>query len=111
MNFINLITAFIIISIFLFGFSQILLPSYKLWENAISIYKTAKTIYFISESFKNECKKQKINIENWNRIISTSKELESYTINEIIKDEKLFALRANFIISGEQIEVLGGVSQ
>ena len=110
MNFINLITAFVILGVFLFGFSQILLPAYRHWETAFDKYKTAKTIYFVSESFKNECAKTNRNLENWGSIVSSAKELESYTISELRKDDKLYALRAIFIIAGEHIEVLGGVS-
>ena len=107
MSIIDIITAFIIISVFLFGFSQALLPAYMLWENVIIEYRTAKTIYFISESFKNECIKPNRNMENWRKLVSSAKELDSYTISELRKNDELWALKAVFIISGERVEVLG----
>ena len=109
MNFTNLISALIVISIFLFGFSQIMLPAYNLWENSISGYRTTKAIHFLSESFKNECEKSNRNMENWSRSISSVKELDSYIISELWKEEELWALKAIFVISGEQIEVLGSI--
>ena len=110
MNFISLITAFIILGVFLFGFSQLLLPAQSLWEAALEKYRTAKTIYFISESFKNECIKPDKNMDNWAKLVSSAKELDSYTISEIRKNDVLWGFKAILIISGEHIEVLGAIS-
>ena len=110
MNFINLITALIILGIFLSGFSHLIIPAQKLWERAFNNYSTAKTIYFVSETFKAECAKANMDLDSWGKLISSAKELDSYTISELKKDDKLWALRAIFIISGDSIEVLGLVS-
>ena len=110
MNIINLLTSIIIISVFLLSFSQILLPAQKHLEAAFEKYKTAKTIYFIYKSFENECAKPNRNLDNWGKLVSSAKELESYTISELLKDDEIWALKGMFIISGENIEVLGVVS-
>ena len=110
MNFINLTIAIIIMSIFLSGFSQIIMPAQRHWETVFNKYKTAKTIYFVSESFKKECAKPDRNLDKWKELVSSAKELESYTISELRKNEEIWALKAIFIVSGINIEVLGVIS-
>ena len=111
MTFIEVIAAVVITSIFLFGFSRVFLPAYKAWEEAAAEYNTAKTIYFISESFKNECSKPDRNIEQWKNAVAASKELESCEITELKKDSEIYALKAVCIVSGERLEIIGLCAQ
>jgi len=107
MTLIDVICAVAILSLFFFGFSQVFLPVHKAWNNAISDYRTVKTINFVAESFKNECTKRNRNMENWERQVLTAKELESIEISEIRKDMALCALKLICVISGIRIEVIG----
>jgi hypothetical protein len=107
MTFIEILTALVIIMLFLFGFSQAFLPVYYAWGRALEEYKAANTIQFISESFKKECAKPDRNIGNWENSITVAKELESYVIDELWQGDVLRALRLTCIISGERIEVIG----
>jgi len=107
MTFAEVITSFIILSLFFIGFSQIILPAYEAWNDATNDLKIAKTIYFISESFKKECAKPDRNIDNWKKNVSIAKELEEYEIIELIQDDVLRALKMVCIISGERIEIIG----
>ena len=109
MNFINAITALSILSFFFSGFSQAILPAYAAWNIAIAEYKTAKTIHFVAESFRRECEKPDRNIENWKKHVSIAKELESYEISELRKNNVLRALKLVSIIGGERIEIIGAV--
>ena len=111
MTFIDAISAPIILSLFLAGFSQISLPAYKAWDRAMAEYKTAKTIYFIAESFRKECAKPDRNIESWEKAIAAAKELESFEISEIRQDDVLRALKAVCVISGERLEIIGVCKQ
>jgi hypothetical protein len=107
MTFIDVLTALVIITFFLFGFSQAFLPVYYAWGRALEDYKTANSIQFVSESFKNECARSGRNIKNWENSVAVTKELESYDIEEIRQGGTLRALRLTCIISGEHIEVIG----
>jgi hypothetical protein len=107
MTFGEVITALLILSFFFVGFSQVFLPANAAWHNAMFDFKTAKTIHFISESFKNECIKPDRNIDNWKKAVSATRELEDCVITEIKQDEILRALKAVCIISGERIEIIG----
>jgi Tfp pilus assembly protein PilV len=107
MTLIETLIALIIIGFFLFGFSQVFLPSYYAWGRAMNTYQTAHTIDFIAKSFKIECAKKDRNMENWKRTVSTAKELEHYEITEYWQDGVLRALKASCIISGEVIEIIG----
>ena len=107
MNLISVVTALVILSLFLFGFSQIFLPAFNEWRKAASEYYAAHTIYFIAESFKTECAKPYRNMEKWKETISAAKELESCEITELMKDDELYALKAACIIAGEAIEIIG----
>jgi hypothetical protein len=107
MTFIESLTALILISFFLVGFSQAFMPAYNAWNRAIITYQTAHTIEFIAKSFKAECVKPDRNIENWKKTVSTARALEHYEITEYWQDGILRALKASCIISGEVIEVIG----
>jgi len=107
MTLIDVITALLVMGIFLFGFSQAFLPVYTAWNNVMEEYNAAKTIHFIFESFKNECAKQNRDMEKWKWLVSSAKELESCEITEIKKEDCLFALRAMCVIAGEQLEIIG----
>ena len=107
MTLIDVITALVILTFFFFGFSQAFLPAYNAWTIAAKEYGTAKTIYFVSESFKQECAKPDRNMENWEKAVSVAKELESYQITELMKDDVLFALKLICTISGENLEIIG----
>ena len=107
MTFIDAITALLILSFFLFGFSDAFLPAYKAWHAAMAEYRTAQTIHFVAGSFRNECAKPDRNIENWKKATAAAKELESCEISEIVQGDVLRALKAVCIISGERLEIIG----
>ena len=107
MTFIDAVVAILIISVFLFGFSDAFLPVYKAWNSATAEYNTARTIHFIAQSFRDECKKPDRNIDRWKKAVSTAKELESYEISELRKGDEPYALKAVCIISGERLEIIG----
>jgi len=107
MNFIEAIVALVILGFFLFGFAQIFLPAFNEWSRAASDYYAAHTIKFIADSFRKECAQPYPNMESWKSAVSAAKELESCEITELIKDDKLYALKAVCVIAGEQIEILG----
>ena len=107
MTFIDVITAAMILVVFLTGLSPALPPTWAAWEKAEAEYRTGKTIHFIAESFKSECAKPDRNMENWKRNISTARGLESLEITEMREGEELRALKARCIIGGEYIEIIG----
>ena len=107
MTFAEVITALLILSFSFVGFSQVFLPAHTAWHNAMFDLRTAKTINFISESFKNECIKPDRNIGNWKKAVSVARELEDCEITEIKQGEIFRALKAVCIISGERIEIIG----
>jgi len=107
MTYVEVITALLILCVFFAGFSQVFLPLHKTWNSATHDLKTAKTMEFIAESFKNECIKPDRNIDNWKKLISIANELEHYEIIEIKQGDVLRALKGIFIISGDHIEVIG----
>jgi hypothetical protein len=107
MTLIDVTFALIIFALFFFGFSQAFLPAYNAWDIASKEYRTAHTIYFVSESFKQECAKQDRNMDNWERAVKVAKELESYQITELMKEDVLFALKLICTISGEPLEIIG----
>ena len=106
MNFIDSVAALIILSLFFFTSSQAFLPAYKAWKKAADEYNSVQSINFIAESFKNECAKPDRNIENWKKTVSSVKELEYCEISELKQGNKVKALKAICVISGEQIEIL-----
>ena len=107
MTYIDLVTAVVLLGFFYFGFSQAFLPAYIAWETSMAEYRTAKTIHFITESFRRECEKEDRNIEAWKKQIAGAKELESYEITELWQGDILLALKLVSIISGERVEVIG----
>jgi hypothetical protein len=111
MAFIDVISALVIFGFFISGFSQAFLPAYNAWDNAAKEYRTAQTINFIAESFKQECSKQNRNIDNWKNAVATVKELNSYEITELWQGEILRALKLTCIISGEYLEIIGVCTQ
>ena len=111
MTMIDVIAAILILGLFLFGFSQIFLPAFSAWNNAMSEYYAAQTIHFIAESFKNECARPDRNIDEWRRLVAAAKELESCEIIEMVKEETVFALKAICFIAGERIEIIGLCAQ
>jgi hypothetical protein len=107
MSFINTVTALFILSFFFSGFSRAFLPVYNAWNKAQAEYNAAKTIHFIAESFRLECRKPDRNIERWKKTVAVAKELESYEISELKKDDVIYALKLLCVISGENLEILG----
>jgi len=107
MSLIDVVTALVILSLFLFGFSQIFLPVFNEWRKAASEYYAAHTIKFIAESFRKECAKPYRNMDEWKKNVSVAKELESCEITELRNGDTLYALKAACIIAGEHIEILG----
>ena len=107
MTIIEAITALILLSVFMFGFSQAFMPAYNAWNKAVAEYNTAHTIHFVAESFRKECLSNDPGMERWKRIVRVAKELESYEISELWREEELWALKASRVISGERIEIIG----
>ena len=109
MTFIEVISAIILLSFFFFGFSQVFLPAYFEWNRATAEYYIAHTIYFIAQSFRNECAKINPDIENWKKTVSVAKELESCSVIELLhnENEELLAYKAICIIAGERVEIIG----
>jgi hypothetical protein len=107
MTFIEVIAAIIIAGFFFMGFSQVAMPAYAAWDNAMSDLKTAKTIQFIAESFKNECAKPDRNMDNWKNAVSVANELDGCEIIEMMQGDIVRALKAICTISGERIEIIG----
>jgi spermidine/putrescine-binding protein len=107
MNLIEIVIAMVILGFFVFGFSQIFLPTFNEWNKATSEYYAAYTIQFIADSFREECAKTYPDMESWRRAVSAAKELESCEITELKKDDKLYAFKAACLIAGEHIEILG----
>ena len=107
MTFIDLITAIVVMGVFLLGFAQIFLPAYTSWEKAMAEYSTAKTIDFIAQSFRKECARQDRNIERWKKTAAVAKELEACEVTEIMQRDVVYAIRAICIISGERLEIVG----
>ena len=111
MTFIEAITAFILLVLFFFGFSQAFLPTYSTWIKAQTEYSLALTINFIAESFRNECARPDRNMENWKDAVTCAKELEYYEITELFQGEELRALRLFCIISSIRLEIIGLCAQ
>jgi hypothetical protein len=107
MTFIETLSAILILAMFFAGFSQVFFPAYEAWHNAMFDLRTAKSIQFVSESFRNECAKQDRDIERWKNAVSTVKELESCEITELTQGGIVLALKAACIISGERLEIIG----
>ena len=107
MTFIEVIAATVIFGIFLMGFSQASLPLYGAWSRTMAEYKAAKTLHFVSESFRRECSKPDMNFENWKIAVSAAKELDSYEISELKPGTVSRAYRAVCVISGERYEIIG----
>ena len=107
MTFIDAIVAVLLISIFMFGFSEAFLPLYKAWNRATAEYNAARTLHFIAQSFRDECGKPDRNIDRWKRAVSIAKELEGYEITELKKGDEIYALKAVCIVSGERLEIIG----
>jgi hypothetical protein len=107
MTFIETITAMVIMSFFMLGFSQAFMPAYFAWGRAMETYKTARTIDFVAQSFRNECAKSDRNIERWKNTVSFAKELEHYEFTEYRQKGILRALKVSCVISGEIVEIIG----
>ena len=107
MSYTNLLCALIVMGFFLSGLSQAFLPAYTAWAAATAEYQSARTIYFIAESFRRECEKTNRNIENWEKQVASAKELESHEITELWQGEILRALKLVCIVSGERVEIIG----
>ena len=107
MTFTEAIAAAAILALFFAGFGQAFLPALAAWEAAMAEHSTAKTIYFVAESFRRECAKPDRDMERWKRDVAAAKELESYDITELWQEDILRALKLVCFISGERIEVIG----
>lgn len=107
MTFTDIIAGLIILSLFVAGFSQALFPALKSWDEAIAEYRIARSIEFVAASFTKECIKRDRNIEAWKKAVSTVSELQSYEIIELRQGSVLRALKADCIIAGQQLEIIG----
>jgi hypothetical protein len=107
MTFIDVISAMVILVVFLAGISPTLLPTWAAWEKAEAEHRAAQTLRFISETFKSECAKPDRNIEKWRKMIGAARELESIEITEMREGAELRALKASCVIGGEYIEIIG----
>jgi hypothetical protein len=107
MTFTDIIAGIIIFSLFLIGFSQVLFPVIHAYEDALSDYRISRSIEFISSSFKKECIKKNRDMEAWKKVVSAVTELQSCEILELRQGSRVMALKADCIIAGEQIEIIG----
>jgi hypothetical protein len=107
MTFVEVLAAMIIFTLFMTGFSQACRPLYLAGESARAEYKTAHALFFIAESFKQECAKPDRDIERWKKTAAAVKELQSCEITELWQGEILRALKAACVVSGEYIEIIG----
>lgn len=107
MTFTNLITGVIIFSLFFAGFSQVLVPVINTWGSAVSEYRVSRSIEFVVSSFTQECMKPNRDLEAWKKNMSIVNELQSCEILELRQGGILRALKADCIIAGEQIEIIG----
>jgi hypothetical protein len=107
MTFTNLIVGIVIFSFFLVGISEAIVPVINTWESTITEYRISRSIKFVAVSFTQECGKKNRDIEAWKKTVSIVKELQSYEILEMYQGSTLRALKADCIIGGEQIEIIG----
>ena len=107
MTYIDVITAALVLVVFLGGLSQSFLPTWRAWEKAKAEYRTAQTIHFVAESFKNECARPNRDMETWKKATAAAKELESLEITEMKEGEEIRAIKARCVIGGEYIEIIG----
>jgi len=107
MTFIELLTALAVMGLFLFGFSQVSAPVYCAWREAMDEYRTVKSADFLIKSFRDECGKPDCDIERWKAAAASVRELESCEITEIKNENKVRVLKADCMISGEHIEIIG----
>lgn len=107
MTFTDLVAAVVILVLFFSGFSQAAYPLVKTLNSSRGEYRAVKSIAFVASSFRNECGRKDRNMERWKKAVSTVRELESFTIEELWDGTVLRALRAHCIISGQQVEIIG----
>ena len=108
MTLIDVVTAIVVLGLFVSGFLPVIFPAYNAWETALSQFRTAKTIQFISESFRNECIKPDRNIMEWKKSMTASSvDLNDCEITELRQGNILRALKVSFSVSGEFVEVVG----
>jgi hypothetical protein len=107
MTFTDLIVGILLFSLFLIGLTHILFPIINTWEITASQYRASRSIEFVASSFEKECMKKDRNIEAWKKTVSVVKELQSIEILELWQGTTLRAIKADCIIAGEQIEIIG----
>ena len=106
MTFTEILTAMVIICLFMPGIGSILLPLYNALEISMNELKTANALVFISQSFRDECNKQDQSMENWKNTVKAVRELEFCEITEM-NQGFVRVLKAACIVSGEYVEILG----
>lgn len=103
----DIIIAAIIITLFFSGFAQVFLPLTNRWSRVIKEYQSARSIYFVAESFKNECRNNNRNIERWKENVKIVKGLTIKEIKELKSQGRLQAMKLSFNVFEENIEVIG----
>ncbi|MCL2878833.1 MAG: hypothetical protein FWF29_01190 [Treponema sp.] len=107
MNFIDVIVSIALLGLFFSGISAQLIPMYNCWERIMDEYRTINSIQFISQSFRNECRKQNPDIIKWESAAGSIRELTDYRITELRQNGILIALKLDCVISGSDIEIMG----
>lgn len=106
MTYAEIIAGFLVLFLFLSGFSQAAYPALQAWQAASTEYTQARNIDFISESFRKACASSEKNIDTWKIAVSGVNELESCEISELKSNGTVCALRAVCTVSGERVEII-----
>ncbi len=106
MTFTEVLAGLLILSLFVFGFSQAVYPAYRSWQSASEKYTLARELDFIAESFRKECKMTDRSIERWEYAVSSVNSLESTEVSELRKDGALCAMKARCVVNGEIVEII-----
>ncbi|GHU16121.1 hypothetical protein FACS1894163_04880 [Spirochaetia bacterium] len=103
----DLIAGTTIFLLFISGVSQAALPLLNTWNRLSFEYQNIRSISFVAESFRKECKKPARNMDKWKQDISIVRGLDSMEITEIRQGEILRALKLSCLIGGDQFESIG----
>jgi hypothetical protein len=103
----DLIAGTIIFLLFVSGVSQAALPMLQAWNRLSFEYQQIRSVSFVAESFRNECKKPAPDMDKWKQDISVVRGLEVAEITEIRRNDTLRALKLSCVIGGEQFESIG----
>jgi hypothetical protein len=107
MTFTDVLAALLVMGLFLAGFTQTAEPVLSAWQEASREYRTARSIEFVAQSFRNELAKDDWDLGRWQKAVSAVKELEKYGFTEYQYKGYIRAVRLSCVISGEPLEIIG----